>query len=495
VARSPLLLSRLLLLPGCVWLAGCATALGPGYLVQKQDIHVSFSAEATHPAVTITAEYRLTNTGNQDLPTLQVRMPGRRLRANTPQAQWDAIQLAGTTAPDNARDTQYRFPQKWKIGESHSLKFSYEVQGEPANQDSAGVFTDAFYLPAEGWAPQLPQARGVFGFGGVPPAKWELFVSVPRSFLIHASGRGNKSSRSSKEPNIEYRFTQTTEDMNPFVIAGRYSDTIQKLPENQTIHIWTRSHLDADQLRQSGESLARTLASYESLFGTRGKSRPPLWIVECPAQGGCVAQTQTSYSALLYGQERPRTAEMISRDAVMVEAREVDMSLEAAAGPALAEGWLGYGQNPGFYEQQPPMSALPAFAAAMARENAGGSKVRDEIVGRAIAAVPENTGKESATNSRVTRAKSLLLFYALRDRVGQEAFQKAIQHMLYARQSRGFDITDLIASLEEESHQSIGPFVREWIKRPGLPEEFRRRHASAAVSSSVQESSSQRRSQ
>jgi len=40
---------------------------------------------------------------------------------------------------------------------------------------------------------------------------------------------------------------------------------------------------------------------------------------------------------------------------------------EALAGPALASGWLGYGQNPGFYEQQPPMSALPAFAAASLR--------------------------------------------------------------------------------------------------------------------------------
>jgi len=28
-----------------------------------------------------------------------------------------------------------------------------------------------------------------------------------------------------------------------------------------------------------------------------------------------------------------------------------------------------------------------------------------------------------------------------------------MQHMLYARQSRGFDITDLISALEEESHQ------------------------------------------
>jgi len=495
VARSPLTPWCCALLAVSCWLAGCATALGPGYIVEKQNIRVTFSDVGGSAVVAITAEYRLTNTGNRDLLTLQVRLPSRRLRANTPQAQWDLNQLAGVAAPDNARDTLYRFPQMWKVGESHTLRFSYEIQGEPANQESAGVFAEAFYLRAEGWAPQLPQARGVFGFGGVPPAKWELSVSVPQDFLIHASGRAAKRTGSSRQQNSEYRFTQTAEDMNPFVIAGRYKEATQKLPRDQTVHIWTRSEVDAGQLRRSGEALARTLASYETLLGPLGKSRAPLWIVECPAPAGCVAQAQTSYTALLYGQEQPRAAEMISRDAVIVEPRETDTSLEAAAGPALAEGWLGYGKNPGFYEQQPPMSALPAFAAAMARENAAGSKVREEIIGRAILAVPENAGGQSEKNSRVTRAKSLLLFYALRERVGQDAFQRAIQHMLYARRSRGFDVTDLIAALEEESHQSVGPFVRDWIKRPGLPEEFRRRNSAAGASSLLQESSSQRRTQ
>ena len=80
------------------------------------------------------------------------------------------------------------------------------------------------------------------------------------------------------------------------------------------------------------------------------------------------------------------------------------------------------------------------------------------------------------------RAKSLLLFYALRDRVGSDAFQKALQHMLVARRGRGFDITDLISSLEQESHQPVGPFVRQWVKRPGIPEDFRSKYSMAAAS-------------
>ena len=164
---------------------------------------------------------------------------------------------------------------------------------------------------------------------------------------------------------------------------------------------------------------------------------------------------------------------MISRDTVVIDPRVPQGQQEALAGPALAAGWLGYGQNPGFYEQQPPMSALPSFAAALAREVSSGPQVRKEIIQRALAQIPAGASPESNGDPSVLRAKSLLLFYALHDRVGPEKFQKAMQHMLYARQSRGFDITDLVSALEEESRQSVGPLVREWIKRPGVPEDFR----------------------
>jgi aminopeptidase N len=95
---------------------------------------------------------------------------------------------------------------------------------------------------------------------------------------------------------------------------------------------------------------------------------------------------------------------------------------------------------------------------------------------------------QSNSDSEVSRAKSLLLFYALRQRIGDDAFQKAIEHMLYARRQRGFDLSDFISALEEESHQDIGPFVRRWIKRPGVPDEFR---ATYSQSSAKQETIAQ----
>jgi hypothetical protein len=464
--------------------AGCATALGPGYVVEKQEVRVEFLPK--QQAISISAEYRLVNSGNQDLHALEVRLPGRRFDPQNPQAFWDDAAAAITPSPDTPRNTLVRFPSAWKTGEAHSVRFSYRIRSEPAREDIVGFAPDAFYLSAEGWAPQLPQTRGVFGFGGVPPKRWELIAYVPEDFLVHASG---KEKRAKGRPG-EHRFEQTMQDLTPFVVAGRYRETLQTLAENQKVHIWTRGTVASAQLRQSGQSLSQTLATYDRLFGARGKSRPPLWLVECPAANGCIFPTETGYSNVLYGSENARSARLISRDSVLFKSGETMGSLEAAAGPALAEGWLGYGQNPGYYEQQPPMTALPAFATAMAMEASSGRKVTDEIVRRALREIPERPAASSIVPASVTRAKSLLLFYALRQRVGADAFQKALQHMLYARQSRGFDVTDLISALDEESHQEVGPYIRQWIKRPGVPDEFRKQFTGAINASNVQQNTS-----
>lgn len=459
------------------WTAGCGTPLGPGYVVQQQEIRVTFSPQP-QPRLQISAEYRLQNTGNQPLDSLDVRLPGGRYRPASFEFSWDAAPLSHNVSPDNTRDTELRFDRLWKVGEAHSLRISYEL-ATATGDDAVSFSADAFYLPSQGWTPQLPQARGLFGFGGVPPKQWPVVVTLPADFLVHASGEGVK--RSAKGSTVQYSFRQTSDDLNPFVIAGKYVETRQALAQDQTIHVWTRGKLDAAQLATSGEALSRTFATYDALFGARPKSRSSLWIVECPVSTGCASQRETTYSALLFGTEFPRSAELISQDSVLVDPRVGTSAFETSAGPALAPGWLGYGQNPGFYEQQPPVSALPAFAAALAREATSGVEVRSEIIRRALAAIPDPAPADSNADPAVIRAKSLLLFYALRDKVGSGAFQKGIQHMLYARQRRGFNVTDLIASLEQESHQPVGPFVRQWIKRPGIPAEFRSHYSQSAA--------------
>ena len=81
----------------------------------------------------------------------------------------------------------------------------------------------------------------------------------------------------------------------------------------------------------------------------------------------------------------------------------------------------------------------------------------------------------------VVRAKSFLFFYALQDKYGREVFRTAIQHMLYARRGRGFELSDLIAAFEQETHQNVAEFVRLWMKHPGVPDDFRTRYEPSAA--------------
>jgi hypothetical protein len=157
--------------------------------------------------------------------------------------------------------------------------------------------------------------------------------------------------------------------------------------------------------------------------------------------------------------------------------------------PSLAASWLGYGQNPGFYEQVAPLNALPAYAAALGRESIEGPPVREEMIRRALRFIPWNAPKQKTEDPSLLRAKSFLFFYALRERCGQEAFNSALSHMLSARRGRGFNLSDLIAAFEQETHQNVAEFVRLWMKHPGVPDEFRARHesVSAAVPASSKE--------
>lgn len=463
-------------------LSGCAASLGPGYTVVAQQVRVTFQSQSP-PRVLIEAEYRLKNVGNQDLNFLDVRLPGKRFRAESTAISWDGSALSPSISADNPRDAVLRFPDRWSIGAAHVLRFSYELSPPPGSDDSVGISPDAFYLAAEAWSPQLPQPPGVFGFGGVPPKYWNLLVSVPQDFLVHASGQNPKRSRKGNAD--DWVFRQSAGDLAPFVVAGRYRELRQDLSQGRRVYIWTRAQLDPAKIQREGESFARALAAYDSLFSAPGKSRAALWIVECPVDYGCRSSRESGYSKLLFGDEPEASSELISQDTAVVLSLASSRNPETVAVPALAAGWLGYGRNPGFYEHQLPMSALPAFAAAQAREAIAGPNVRDEIIRRALQQVPAGATRESNNDPEIFRAKSLLLFYALRDRVGTDVFQNAMQHMLAARRSRGFDVSDLISAVEQEAHRPVGPFVREWIKGSGVPAEFRAKYFLTSASKTL----------
>ena len=126
--------------------------------------------------------------------------------------------------------------------------------------------------------------------------------------------------------------------------------------------------------------------------------------------------------------------------------------------------------------------ALPAFAASRGREAVEGGQIRAQIIRQLLRAIPTNPAPHQPETDDVLRAKSLLFFYGLEDRYGQPVFTAALSHMLDARRGGGFNLDDLIAAFEQEAHQNVAEFVRVWMKRPGVPGEFRARYENSAAS-------------
>src|SRR5271165_3837282 len=90
VARSltALYTSAVLIFFAACWLAACAAPLGPGYIVEKQQIRISF-VPLPSPRLSVVAEYRLKNTGDRELTSLDVRFPSRHFHPAELSISWD----------------------------------------------------------------------------------------------------------------------------------------------------------------------------------------------------------------------------------------------------------------------------------------------------------------------------------------------------------------------------------------------------------------------
>ena len=474
------------------WASSCAVALGPGYTIEKQEIRVRFVAKP-EPRIEVAADYQLKNRGTRPLEELELRLPGRRFRSNGLHAAWDSTDVTLAPDPDTPRNSILKFTEPWKISSRHTLHLTTEFLPAQEGESSAGFSSDAFFLPAAAWSAELLPPDGLFGAGGGPPKTWNLRVAVPDGFRIHTSGKQKKTSRKGGESIVLAE--QGKRDPYPFVVAGRYV-TAEIGKGAEKVHLWTSKPQDSARLRDASDALARVMSAYDAAFGARNKEVSQTWIVECPVTAGCFSNLNPLRARLLGQEENERTtAEMISDDAMVVDLSEGTPALVAAAAPSLAASWLGYGQNPGFYEQNPPLTMLPAFAAAIGHDAAVGGDSRTETIRRALRLIPKGEKEGAKTKKEdpaVLRVKSFLFFYALQDRYGPETFRKATQNMLYARRERGFDLDDLIAAFEQETDQNVAEFVRMWMKRPGVPEEFRARYEGAAAANAEKDKENSR---
>ncbi len=482
-----------------MWASSCAAPLGPGFVVEKQEIRVQFAPSTQ--TIHIEADYQLRNTGFRSIREIEILLPNKKT-SETPGAaatKWDGADIVSEPRTGDARNSVIRFATPWPVDAAHALHISYDILPPAADRRDLSFASDAFYLPAAGWSPELPQVRGFLGFGGVPPKKWELVINVPEGFLVHSSGTLKKSSREQQEWHADLPRVTPVKDRYPFVVAGRYNAREIRAAHQKIIllepgvqQVWSSAagqwRISTHHRRLQFHFWSAQQSCSDFLGGGVSGPRRMYFQIFVPAP----------WHSSMKIRERNRPPSLASSDTVMVDVSKGAPKLAAAAAPSLAASWLGYGRNPGFYQQTEPLSLLPVFAAARSREEIEGPQARGETIRHALQLVPKDAGarqlqeplraqkslkapQSAATPAggdvigkdalgqasdsaainvtrearQIARAKSFLFFYALQDRYGPKVFNDAIDHMLYARAGRGFDLDDLIAAFEQETHQNV----------------------------------------
>jgi hypothetical protein len=471
--------SRFLLLSsGLFLLAGCAVSLGPGYTIQKQTLEVRF-VPSPEPHLAVHSTYQLVNSGNQPLESLRVAVPSAQAfhRASI-SARWNdrtiAPQEVGTASSSEYGDTaELRFPESWQPKQKRTLILEYNLSSGSHLGSYLAVSPYTFFAYPESWNPSLLPPKGIFGAGGVPPKKWTISVRVPSGFLVHASGAIGK--RATSDGDWIYSFTQQPHGFAPFVAGGQYVET--KIDSSgRDVRFWMHKPVELGVAQNTAASVSTRARYYATEYGTPASGARAIRFLECviPAQNfGCGALPET-----------------ILVDQAWVARGLAEQKFYDDANFALAYTWFGGMARVAFDQYPLPMDALAPYAGweAQAVEDGGGG-ARAERIRSLIAdfdkhaatcqekiVLPLAAGTGGCTYSAAW-TKSGLFFFALEDKIGCSPLHRALKSMLADRRGRDIALEDLIAAMDAESREPLGPSVRQWLKHPGIPEEFRARYS------------------
>ena len=462
-------------------MSGCSIALGPGYTTQKQDLELHFIS-SPEPHLSVHCTYHLLNSGNQSLHGLRIVLPAAEaFHRSATAAQWnghavDVRNVRPASASDVGDTIELQLPEPWPAKHKRTLVLDYELSTGFHLGSYLSVTPDTFFAFPESWNPTLLPAKHLLGTGGVPPKKWTFSVRVPSGFLVHASGIAGKRKSSGAE--WLYSFTQEPHEFAPFATGGKYLER-ETSANGQRILFWTLQPADPAAAQNAANSIASRAHYYDSEYGPSSKGDRTIRLLECPVPSknfGCGALPGT----ILVHQA------WIARGLKDKEFYE-DMNFE------LAYTWFGGVSRVRFDESPLPMDALAPYAGweAQAREDASDARAarirsllsdfdkhssdcKEKIV------LPLPPGEYGCSYS-LAWTKSALFFFALEDESGRAQLHQSMKSMIQDLRGADFGLQDLISALDSETHKPQGPFVRQWLKHSGIPDDFRARYSMAVA--------------
>jgi hypothetical protein len=497
--RAPLILVAC----AAAWVAaGCAPSIAPGYTIEKQRIEVTYSKVAPD-RVSVRAWYRLRNTGTQPLDELHFRLPFKSWAENL-HAEWGGQAIAPHDVAGTGVEMSTHLTAPWNQRERKEFVLIFDLKIVNAKLSLGGDRGPFFFLPSGGWYPYLLPPPMTLAQGGTPPNKWDLVVSVPAGYRVHASGtqRGNDRSGDRNNGGSSNRFEQKLgTDFDPFVVSGPFEEQ-QAHSGSETVFLWSVKPLPESLAHNIGERLGEEAGYFTAEFGLKDITKGQVWRIGCP-DGSAIGYDQPGlFRTLDPGMPWPGFVDCLTIPqsvVVPIELEDFDnpgeflgpphidparnMHRFSSVEPQLAATWFTFGVH-----QEPngplfPMSGTPdymALAFNLSKNDSNrGVSIRELI--HHFDSDPEATKETlgSAKNIEIARVRSELFFLALEDRCGAANVHHALARILRILRGKTWEVGDLRSAMEAECGADLADFFRQWLNRPGIPDEFRTRYMGA----------------
>ena len=466
-------------------LSACNVALGPGYTVVKQQYDVTWTGTSE---LLIRATYRVKNTGKAPVEYIEATLPDEARRSGL-QVWVNGASVAVGAADESTPAGTVRIPISpvLRLKGKQDLVIEYRLSGAA----DEGAATPSFYLETLGWYPVLRKQEGLFGSGGDPPDKWDLRVTVPRDFLVHAAGipKGKKRRRDVVEHHFRQRPDRHTA---PFVIAGRYTEQRARTTGSEVI-LWTFQPLPDAAASDIGNWIGRTALEYEKAFGRMGEDESAaVRVAELPPRF-------TSHDITFADGEKVTVGHMDFIEAtfpggVLLPTGRLARSADRPEGilrsldEQLALSWFHHGVTAASDSRLLFYFGLPPYAASIAAETRGDAACRNALAASGLADYASlggeaseprfflNDGAVSPERLAYARSKAPLFFLALEDHYGKDAARRALARLAASLRGRQFTTNDLRVAIQLETGQDPAEFFRQWLNVTGIPEEFRKKY-------------------
>lgn len=445
-------------------LCACATPLGPGHTINKQQYEVEWIAANQ---LLVRGSYRLQNTGDRPLDYIEVTLPPEPRRREL-KLLLEGVAVAPESAGRLTPADTVRIPLRpaWRRKKKGDLVVEYIF----AANGSAGV--PSFYLEAGGWYPELLAHQGLFGSGGDPPETWDLRITVPRDFLVHASGEPKGQKR--RNDSVVQRFRQRrSEHLYPFAVGGRFQQ--YSLRSNVLrAWLWFAGELDESAARSIVRRIAEAISVLESRFGPRSRGAESLLFVNGPASTATAEPHAVTFPDAVWTDPGLFTSTAADQQAAFCTADRI-----------VARLWFHHltRPDPG---ARPLAAALTAYAAALVPRGCDPAADRDFIPGalrrydEAQAALGESAdqreGGDQNARNQLEQSKSTLFVAALESRLGREVLNASLKRMLQSLRGRTWTTNDLRVAIHIETGEDPQEFFRQWLNQPAIPVSFRTRY-------------------